>query len=75
MNFDMIKDPSVREYMMRKQQDSAALEDSRGMQDIAGYAGIGTQLLNDLNRSKRKDVILNNRLQDLGRGPNVVKDL
>ena len=73
MNFDMIKDPAVREYMMRKQQDSAALEDSRGMQDIAGYAGIGTQLLNDFNRSKRKDVILNNRLQDLGRGPNVVK--
>lgn len=73
MNFDMIKDPSVREYMMRKQQDSAALDDSRGMQDIAGYAGIGTQLLNDFNRSKRKDVILNNRLQDLGRGPNVVK--
>ena len=73
MNFDLIQDPTVREYMRKKQQDSAALEGSRNMQDIAGYAGIGTQLLNDLNRSRRKDVVLNNRLQDLGRGPQVIK--
>lgn len=73
MNFNSISDPRVREYMMKRRQNEQALADAQGGQDMAGYAGVGAQLLNDYNKSQRRDVILQNRLQDIGRGPNVVR--
>ncbi len=74
MNFDKINDPMVREYMRKKYENEQKINDAQDMQDVAGYAGVATQLLNDFNKSQRKDVILHNRLQDLGKAPTVKED-
>lgn len=71
MNLSFIRDPRVQEYMRKKLEAERGIDDASTMSDIAGYAGVGTQLLNDLNESRRKDVILHNRLGDLGRAPTV----
>jgi hypothetical protein len=40
---------------------------------VLGYANIAGKLLNDFSNSQKSDVILKNRMQDLGRRPDVVE--
>ena len=71
--YDIFENPQVKEYMRQKQQSASNVADAENTRDMVGYGNIAGNLLNDYNNSQRggDDVILDNRLQDLGRAPTV----
>ena len=70
-DFDTIQNPTVREYMRRKMEGDTAVEGAQDTSKLVGYGNVAGNLLNNLGNSQKKDVILANRLQDLGSAPTV----
>lgn len=63
----------VRQYRERMATSRQAVGDAQRMQDVGSYANVAGRLLNDLNNSQKRDVVLKNRIQDLGKAPTVQK--
>jgi hypothetical protein len=72
MDFNGIKDPMVRDYLMNKygtnkSQDAQAGVDQANM--MQGIASIGDVLVN----SQQKPTIFHNRMEDLGKTPTIIE--
>lgn len=72
-NWDKIEDPTVREYMKRKFEAEAEVNKAQELKDVTSYANIAGSALNDYANAGKGDVILRNRMQDLGKEPSVIE--
>jgi hypothetical protein len=70
--------PVVPPKLMQRYQDSASaadknVESAQGTQNMLGYANVGVGILRDFANSQKSDVVLKNRMGDLGRKPNIIE--
>lgn len=63
----------IQKYKAQIAQKNQAIEDAKRSKDMVTYANVAGNVLNDLSNSQKRDVILKNRKQELGRAPNVVQ--
>lgn len=73
MGFDIIKDPLVREYMERKLKGQNAVKDAENTSEMIGYGSVLGQAAQDFANSDRKPLTLQNRFQELGSAPTMLK--
>jgi hypothetical protein len=78
---DTFADPtnqSLNEYMNRLKaavvEKQKAANDAKTMDQVASYGSIFTSLLNDFNAGRRRQAVLHNRMDQLGKAPTVSKD-
>ena len=57
----------VEAYQKRMAEADAKVNSAKDMAKWGGYADVAGNLLTDFNNSQRKDIILGNRLQDMGK--------
>lgn len=63
----------VARYREKMGKANTELEDAKSAQRFAGYADVAGQALTDFGNAGKRDVILKNRMQDMGRRPEVVE--
>lgn len=63
----------LEQYKERMAGADASLKSAQDMQGYAALANVAGKGLTDFANSQKQDVILKNRMQDLGREPNVAK--
>jgi hypothetical protein len=71
--FSSIKNPMVRDYMRSKMQARKEMEEAEKSQKWLGAANMAGKVINDAINNRKEDVILKNRMQDLGRAPGVAE--
>lgn len=59
----------IEQYKKRMGLADEKVEDARGVKDMVGYAGVAGNFLEDMANSRKQDVILHNRMSDLGKAP------
>lgn len=63
----------ITDYKNRITEKDAAIQDARDMQGYGDIANVVGRGVNDFSNSQKKDVILYNRIQDLGKAPEIMK--
>ncbi|HEY9661982.1 MAG TPA: hypothetical protein V6C65_26295 [Allocoleopsis sp.] len=71
--FSSIKNPMVRDYMRSKMQARKEMDEAEQNQKYLGAANMAGKVITDALNNKQEDVILKNRLSDLGRAPGVIE--
>ena len=61
----------VEAYKARMAGADSQVKDAQSQQDMFGMANMAGKALNDYSNSQKTDVILKNRMQDLGRSPTI----
>lgn len=63
----------VARYKEKMKGYSTEVDEAKKLQKYAGYADIAGQAFTDFGNAGKKDIILKNRMQDLGKRPDVVE--
>ena len=63
----------VARYKAKMKGSNDAVASAEKAQKMGGYADVAGQFLTDFNNAGKKDIILKNRMQDLGKRPDVIE--
>ena len=70
--------PVMPPKLIQRHQDSSSaadknVESAQKQKDWMGYANVGGGILHDFANSQKSDIVLKNRMSDLGRKPNIIE--
>lgn len=63
----------VEAYRAKMAGSQQALKDAQDKQDMGNYGNVAAKALTDFGNSQKRDVVLRNRFQDMGKAPDIVK--
>lgn len=63
----------ITDYKNRIAEKDASIEDAKSMQGYGDIANVIGKGMNDFSNSQKRDVILRNRMQDLGKKPEMIE--
>lgn len=63
----------VQRYRAKMAGSESALASAQQTQDMGNYANVAGRAVNDFANSQKQDIVLKNRMQDLGKAPSVMR--
>jgi len=63
----------IERYRQQMAEKDASVEAAKSQQQMGAYGNIAGNLMNDFNNSQKQNVVLKNRMQDLGRAPEQIQ--
>lgn len=72
-DFSTIKDPLIKQYLADKYGDGSKVKSAQDGVDTASMVGVATGAADSIANAMNQPVVLQNRMQDLGKAPAIIE--